>query len=204
MNSLFASTARGLEELLKTELENLGAVECQVVQGGVHFKGDTRLVYQSLMWSRLASRIMLPLGECKVYSDLDLYLGVQAINWTEMFNPGATFAVHFSGLNDTIRNSQYGAMKVKDAIVDAFTRKNLPRPNVDRDAPDIRVNVWLHKETASIALDLSGDGLSAWLSRSCWYCADQRNPGSRYCDAIRLAARNTAARSDVWFRYVAD
>ena len=76
MNSLFASTARGLEELLKTELENLGAVECQVVQGGVHFKGDTRLVYQSLMWSRLASRIMLPLGECKVYSDLDLYLGV--------------------------------------------------------------------------------------------------------------------------------
>lgn len=46
MNSLFASTARGLEELLKTELENLGAVECQVVQGGVHFKGDTRLVYQ--------------------------------------------------------------------------------------------------------------------------------------------------------------
>lgn len=34
MNSLFASTARGLEELLKTELENLGAVECQVVQGG--------------------------------------------------------------------------------------------------------------------------------------------------------------------------
>ena len=109
MNSLFASTARGLEELLKTELENLGAVECQVVQGGVHFKGDTRLVYQSLMWSRLASRIMLPLGECKVYSDLDLYLGVQAINWTEMFNPGATFAVHFSGLNDTIRNSQYGS-----------------------------------------------------------------------------------------------
>lgn len=123
MNSLFASTARGLEELLKTELEKLGAVGCQVVQGGVHFQGDTRLIYQSLMWSRLASRIILPMGECKVYSDLDLYLGVQAINWTEIFNPGATFAVHFSGLNDTIRNSQYGAMKVKDAIVDAFTRK---------------------------------------------------------------------------------
>ena len=111
MNSLFASTARGLEELLKTELEGLGATDCQVVQGGVHFQGDTRLLYQSLMWSRLASRIMLPLGECRVYSDLDLYLGVQAIPWTEMFNPGATFAVHFSGLNDEIRNSQYGALK---------------------------------------------------------------------------------------------
>lgn len=111
------------------------------------------------MWSRTASRIILPMGECKVYSDLDLYFGVRAINWTEIFNHGATFAVHFSGLNDTIRNSQYGAMKVKDAIVDAFTRKNLPRPNVDRESPDLRINVWLNKETASIALDLGGDGL---------------------------------------------
>ncbi|EPW7977288.1 bifunctional 23S rRNA (guanine(2069)-N(7))-methyltransferase RlmK/23S rRNA (guanine(2445)-N(2))-methyltransferase RlmL [Cronobacter turicensis] len=159
MNALFASTARGLEELLKTELENLGAQECQVVQGGVHFQGDAALVYQSLMWSRLASRILLPLGECAVYSDLDLYLGVQAIDWTSIFAPDATFAVHFSGLNDTIRNSQYGAMKVKDAIVDTFTRKNLPRPSVDRELPDLRINVWLNKDTASIAIDLSGEGL---------------------------------------------
>ncbi|MFP2420257.1 bifunctional 23S rRNA (guanine(2069)-N(7))-methyltransferase RlmK/23S rRNA (guanine(2445)-N(2))-methyltransferase RlmL [Pseudescherichia vulneris] len=159
MNSLFASTARGLEELLKTELENLGATACQVVQGGVHFEGDTRLLYQSLMWSRLASRIMMPLTECKVYSDLDLYLGVQAINWTEMFNQDATFAVHFSGVNEEIRNSQYGALKVKDSIVDAFTRKNLPRPNVDKENPDVRINVRLNKEVAHISLDLSGEGL---------------------------------------------
>ena len=159
MNSLFASTARGLEELLKTELEGLGAQACQVVQGGVHYQGDSRLLYQSLMWSRLASRILLPLNECSVYSDLDLYLGVQTIDWPALFGPDATFAVHFSGLNDVIRNSQYGALKVKDAIVDSFTRKNLPRPNVEREQPDLRINVWLNKDTASIALDLSGEGL---------------------------------------------
>lgn len=159
MNSLFASTARGLEELLKSELEAMGAEACQVVQGGVHYQGDDRLMYQSLMWSRLASRILLPLTECGVYSDLDLYLGVQAIDWPAMFGSDKTFAVHFSGLNEVIRNSQYGALKVKDAIVDSFTRKNLPRPDVDREQPDIRVNVWLNKDTASIALDLSGEGL---------------------------------------------
>lgn len=159
MNSLFASTARGLEELLKNELETMGAQECHIVQGGVHYQGDDRLMYQSLMWSRLASRILLPLTECSVYSDLDLYLGVQAIDWPAMFGSDKTFVVHFSGLNEVIRNSQYGALKVKDAIVDSFTRKNLPRPDVDREKPDIRVNVWLNKETASIALDLSGEGL---------------------------------------------
>ncbi|WP_395755372.1 bifunctional 23S rRNA (guanine(2069)-N(7))-methyltransferase RlmK/23S rRNA (guanine(2445)-N(2))-methyltransferase RlmL [Edwardsiella ictaluri] len=159
MKSLFASTARGLEELLKNELEGLGAHDCQIVQGGVHFRGDGRLLYQSLMWSRLASRIMLPLGEFKVYSDLDLYLGVQAIDWTTLFGIDKTFAVHFSGTNEEIRNTQYGALKVKDAIVDHFTRSIDARPSVARQDPDIRISVYLQRETAIVSLDLSGDGL---------------------------------------------
>ncbi|STD29900.1 Ribosomal RNA large subunit methyltransferase L [Edwardsiella tarda] len=159
MKSLFASTARGLEELLKNELEGLGAHDCQIVQGGVHFRGDGRLLYQSLMWSRLASRIMLPLGEFNVYSDLDLYLGVQAIDWTTLFGVDKTFAVHFSGTNEEIRNSQYGALKVKDAIVDRFTRSIDARPSVAKQDPNIRINVNLQRERAVVSLDLSGEGL---------------------------------------------
>lgn len=159
MNALFASTARGLEELLKSELESLGAQSCTVVQGGVHFEGDNRLLYRSLLWSRLASRILLPLNEFKVHSDLDLYLGVQAIDWSTVFSIDKTFAVHFTGTNEDIRNSQYGALKVKDAIVDSFTRKTGQRPDVAKQQPDIRVNVFLQRDTASVSLDLSGDGL---------------------------------------------
>ncbi|XPE55469.1 hypothetical protein ACNKHW_06050 [Shigella flexneri] len=64
----------------------------------------------------------------------------------EMFNPGATFAVHFSGLNDAIpqQSVRRDESEERDRR-DAFARKSLPRPNVDRDAPDIRVNVWLVK-----------------------------------------------------------
>lgn len=52
---------------------------------GVYFQADERVMYQSLLWSRLASRILLPLNDFDVYSDLDLYLGVQAIDWSEIF-----------------------------------------------------------------------------------------------------------------------
>ncbi|MCC8372920.1 MULTISPECIES: bifunctional 23S rRNA (guanine(2069)-N(7))-methyltransferase RlmK/23S rRNA (guanine(2445)-N(2))-methyltransferase RlmL [Photorhabdus] len=159
MNSLFASTARGLEELLKNELEMLGAQSCKIVQGGVHFQGDGKVMYKSLMWSRLASRILLPLNEFNVYSDLDLYLGVQSIDWSQIFSVESTFSVHFSGTNEEIRNTQYGALKVKDAIVDSFTRKLDQRPNVAKQQPDVCINVFLNKEKASVALDLSGDGL---------------------------------------------
>ncbi|MCD1126045.1 bifunctional 23S rRNA (guanine(2069)-N(7))-methyltransferase RlmK/23S rRNA (guanine(2445)-N(2))-methyltransferase RlmL [Jinshanibacter sp. LJY008] len=159
MISLFASTARGLEELLKTELEALGASACKVVQGGVHFEGDERLMYTSLLWSRLASRILLPLSEFRVYSDMDLYLGINAINWPSLFGVDKTFAVNFTGTNEEIRNSQYGALKVKDAIVDSFTRKVQQRPDVAKVQPDIRINVYLQKDRANVAIDLSGDGL---------------------------------------------
>lgn len=159
MNSLFASTARGLEELLKTELEALGASQCKVAQGGVYFQADDRVMYQSLLWSRLASRILLPLSDFDVYSDLDLYLGVQAIDWSEIFSVNDTFVVHFTGTNEEIRNSQYGALRVKDGIVDSFVRKLDQRPDVARQEADIRINVYLNKERASVALDLSGDSL---------------------------------------------
>ena len=159
MNSLFASTARGLEELLKTELDALGAQDLQVVQGGVHFRADDRVMYQSLLWSRLASRILLPLGEFGIWSDLDLYVGAQSIPWAELFDSETTFAIHFSGTNDVIRNSQFGALRIKDAIVDCFTRQDLPRPSVDREQPGIRINAWLNKDRVSIALDLSGTAL---------------------------------------------
>ncbi|EMA8584853.1 23S rRNA (guanine(2445)-N(2))/(guanine(2069)-N(7))-methyltransferase, partial [Escherichia coli] len=138
MRSLFASTGRGLEELLKSELEQLGAQACQITQGGVYFRADDKTMYQSLLWSRLASRIMLPLNEFNVYSDLDLYLGVQAIDWSEIFTVNQTFAIHFNGTNDIIRNSQYGALKAKDAIVDSFQRKIGQRPDVAKQSPDIR------------------------------------------------------------------
>lgn len=159
MNVYFASTARGLEELLKNELATLGAEDLSITQGGVHFRAQPRTMYTCLMWSRLASRILLPLNEFNVYSDMDLYLAVQSIDWPSVFSADKTFAVHFNGTNDEIRNSQYGALKVKDAIVDSFTRKTGTRPDVAKQQPDIRINVYLNKEKASLAIDLSGDSL---------------------------------------------
>lgn len=157
--TLFASTAQGLEELLKSELESLGAENCKIAQGGVHFDGDKRTLYTALLWSRLASRILLPLTECKVYSDLDLYLGAKAIDWPSLFDVRDTFAISFTGTNEEIRNTQFGAMRVKDAIVDTFQTAKNQRPDVAKQQPDIRINVYLHRNTATLSLDLSGNSL---------------------------------------------
>lgn len=157
--TLFASTAKGLEELLKNELESLGATSCKIVQGGVYFQTDMKQMYYCLMWSRLASRILLLIKEFSVHSDMDLYLGINTIDWPSLFNVNHSFAVSFSGTNDEIRNSQYGALRVKDAIVDVFTRRMQQRPTIEKQQPDIRIAVYLNKTTATLSLDLSGNSL---------------------------------------------
>lgn len=159
MKQLFATTARGFEELLKVELTELGATECKVVQGGVHFLADDETQYRTLLWSRLASRILLPIAESKIYSDLDLYSSVVSQNWLDYFDERCHFLVDFNGTNREIRHTQFGAMRVKDGIVDYFERQGKARPNVDKDNPDIRIHVYLNRETAVISLDLSGEAL---------------------------------------------
>ncbi|HDR1041785.1 TPA: bifunctional 23S rRNA (guanine(2069)-N(7))-methyltransferase RlmK/23S rRNA (guanine(2445)-N(2))-methyltransferase RlmL [Pasteurella multocida] len=159
MKQLFATTARGFEELLKVELTDLGAMDCQITQGGVHFHADEETQYRVLLWTRLASRILLPIVTCKVYSDLDLYSAVVGQNWLDYFDEKAHFMVDFNGTNREIRHTQFGAMRVKDGIVDYFERVGKPRPNVDKSQPDIRIHAYLNREELVISLDLSGEAL---------------------------------------------
>lgn len=159
MKQLFATTSRGFEELLKVELTELGATECQIAQGGVHFMAEDETLYRTLLWSRLSSRILLPLVKTNIYSDLDLYSAVCGVNWLNHFDEKTTFLVDFNGTNRDIRHSQFGAMRVKDGIVDYFERQGKARPNVDKDRPDVRIHAYLNRETLVISLDLSGEAL---------------------------------------------
>lgn len=155
----FATAARGFEEMLKSELEQICGAECKVAQGGVHFKTTQKGAYQALLHSRLASRILLPLVTTKIFSDLDLYASIVGFNWADLFDPRDTFYVDFNGTNREIRNTQFGAMRVKDGIVDYFERKGFARPTVDKDNADIRIHVYLDRENVVVSLDLSGDAL---------------------------------------------
>ncbi len=162
MQSIFVTCPKGLEELLKTELEELGVTVTQLTVAGVASDAELIQIYRICLWSRLANRVLLQLGEgpSKAIGHRDdLYAAAFAIPWEQHFLPENSFLVDFIGTNEAINNSQFGAMCVKDAIVDRFTEKLGERPRVDRDSPDLRVNVRLAKNRVSIALDLSGESL---------------------------------------------
>ncbi|MEH0667105.1 bifunctional 23S rRNA (guanine(2069)-N(7))-methyltransferase RlmK/23S rRNA (guanine(2445)-N(2))-methyltransferase RlmL [Vibrio scophthalmi] len=159
MHQYLAVTSNGMENLLVEELTNLGIEDAKPVQAGVRFKATNEQVYRVCLWSRLASRFVRVLSEFTCNDDMDLYLAASAVNWVNHFHSSKKFVVDFNGTNREIRNSQYGAMKVKDAVVDCFEKKNLPRPSISKDHSDLRIHVRLHKDKALLGIDMVGGGL---------------------------------------------
>ncbi len=157
---LFATTPKAMETILTDELKSLGINDIKATMAGVAFEGDLETAYRACLWSRTANRILLVLSSFTVKSQEDLYKGVQQINWFEHINPEDTFAVSFSAKNsEAINNTHFGALKVKDAIVDQMRETFQKRPSIDTEQPNIRINVYLQGEQAQLSLDLSGESL---------------------------------------------
>ena len=126
---------------------------------GVYFTGPRALAYRACLWSRLANRILWPLAQLDATDGDIFYQGMKGIEWGEVFDSSKTIAIDFSGENRNIRNTQFGAQRSKDAIVDWFVAAGAPRPSVDRANPDVRLNVRLVRDRAHLSIDLSGGSL---------------------------------------------
>jgi 23S rRNA (guanine2445-N2)-methyltransferase / 23S rRNA (guanine2069-N7)-methyltransferase len=155
----FVTAAKGMEDLLEGELRALGCDEAKQTRGGVRFRGTLNDAYRACLWLRTGGRVLLPLAEFSPANADELYAGVYDLPWEEHLRAQGTLAVDFSGSGAGINHTRFGALKVKDAIVDRFRARSGVRPNVDTDQPDVRVNVYLHRGLAHISLDLSGDSL---------------------------------------------
>lgn len=155
----FATCPKGVESLLADELRALGAQGVRETRAGVAFAGALATAYRACLWSRLASRILLPLAALPAPTPEALYAAVQSLAWPEHLAPEGTLAVDLSTSASAITHAHFGALKVKDAIVDQFRAAFGTRPSIDTERPDLRVNVYLHRDLATISIDLSGESL---------------------------------------------
>lgn len=157
--NFFATSAGGLSELLKEELESFGATDLKVQPRGVTFSGDLEVGYRSCLWSRLANRIFVTVLEAELANQEDLTAQVAKINWGLHMDAEGTFAVSFSGKGMGITHSHFGALKIKDGIVDFFRERHNARPNVDTQYPDLRVHGHLNRNKLTLSIDLVGYSL---------------------------------------------
>lgn len=159
MQNFLALTSPGIEVLLVDEIEKLGGELVVQKPEGVYFSASLEIGYRISLWTRLATRVMLKIGEGEAKNKDELFQAASSVNWIEHFDCHHSFAIDFVGYSEEIRNSQFGGLTIKDAIVDQFRDQGLERPDVDKKSPDISFQARLLKDHVSIYLDFSGRGL---------------------------------------------
>ena len=159
MQQFLALTSPGIEILLAQELKELKAEQVVQKPEGVYFNSTIEHAYHICLHLRLATRVLLKLGEGDAANKEQLYTAAKSIAWSEAFSVDKTFAIDFVGTSDEIRNSQFGALTVKDAVVDHFRELNEERPSIDKSAPQISFQARLLRDKVAIYLDFSGRGL---------------------------------------------
>ena len=156
---MIAKTFFGFEEILAKELENLGAQEVEIGTRAVSFKGDKGFMYKANLSLRTALKILKPIYYFRATNDLNLYKGIQSMDWSKYLNANQTFVIDTTIHSDNFKHSQFVSQKSKDAIVDQFRERTGVRPSIDKDFPDLRINIHIDRDQVSVALDTSGDSL---------------------------------------------
>ncbi|MGB5995621.1 MAG: THUMP domain-containing protein [Candidatus Deferrimicrobiaceae bacterium] len=156
----FATTSRGLEDVLAEEIRALGGREARTAAGGVSFTGEPALGYRANLWLRTANRVLLHLSDFHAPTPAALYEGVAAIPWPEIFPVRKTFVVDATVRDGGVTHSHFAAQKTKDAVVDRFRDSQGVRPDVNLLSPDIRINIRIVRDACTLSLDLSGESLN--------------------------------------------
>ena len=156
---LLAKTFAGLEDVLASEITQLGGQNIRIIKRGVEYEGDKRLLYRSNLELRTALRVLMPIAQFKARHETVFYNKIKSIDWTQYMDVRHTFAVDAVVRSTFFTHSQYAGLKTKDAIADFFREKFFKRPNVNTINPDVQVNVHINEEDVTISLDASGDSL---------------------------------------------
>jgi len=156
-NRYFAQVPSGVEEPAYRELAALGAEKISPAFKGLYFSASAESLMRICYASRLITRVLAPLVCFACRSRDDIYQAGKRIDWRRMLSVHDRFAIFANAANnDQIRHSQFAALCLKDAVVDAFRDRTGRRPDVDRLDPDVWFNLHIEGEKATISLDVSG------------------------------------------------
>ena len=155
----FATCAAGFEQLLADELTGLRLPRVRPLKGQVSFEGELGDAYRACLWTRLASRVVAVLGRIDATNADTLYAGIADLAWEDHLPQGVTFSIDAHGTNAQLRNTQFVALRSKDAVVDRIAAKTGARPQTNPGTSRLQIVVRLSRDRATVGIDLAGEPL---------------------------------------------
>ena len=156
---IIATTAFGLESVVKDEIKQLGYAITQTENGRVHFEGDARAVCEANLWLRCADRVLIEMGQFKAVTFDSLYEQTKALPWEELIPEDGCFpAAKISSVKSTLFSKSDGQRIVKKAVVDRLSRQY----GIDvfpETGATFPIHIRILKDVVSLCVDTSGSGL---------------------------------------------
>ncbi|GHT61769.1 RNA methyltransferase [Bacteroidia bacterium] len=157
--AMVAKTLYGLEEILAEELIGLGADEVQIGRRVVTFEGDKELLYKANFCCRTALKILKPIAHFRANNPDEVYEQIKRLDWLQYLPMEKTFAIDAVVYSATFTHSKFVTYRAKDAIVDYYSEKNLQRPSIRVNNPDIQLHLHISHKECTLSFDSSGESL---------------------------------------------
>lgn len=155
----YAPCPQGLEDALTAEMQALGFDDAHAGRAGCAFTSDWSGVQRANLYSRLATRILVQVGQGDLNHEDELLDLAYSVPWERWFGPEDTLRVDTSAIKSPVHSLQYCNLRVKDGICDRLRDREGARPSIDTVRPDARVQLFMEGTHATLYLDTSGESL---------------------------------------------
>lgn len=158
-STYFVTCVPGTERELFREVKALGFSKSESQVAGVRFEGTRKDAWRANLSLRTAIRVLERLTRFEAPDEDALYAGAKAIEWERWLAPDGTLAVDARSKDSALFHTRFLQQLVKDAVCDRLRERSGTRPSVDPASPDLRIDLHLFKDRATLSLDTSGDPL---------------------------------------------
>ncbi|MBC7888932.1 MAG: class I SAM-dependent RNA methyltransferase [Ferruginibacter sp.] len=149
-----------LSPFLQQEVMELGFTPVRIFKTGVELTGTMEDCIKLNVNLRCASQVLFSLNEFTARHADDLYKILMDVEWEDIIAADGYFSVTSNVDNETINNSLFANVKVKDAIVDRFRNRTGQRPNSGSQLDKTVIHLYWKEDLVEIFIDTSGETLS--------------------------------------------
>ena len=132
----------------------------RVFKTGVELTGTLQDCIKLNLNLRCASQVLFSIHQFKAVNADELYKVLVTFEWENIIDTGGYFSISSNVDNETINNSLFANVKVKDAIADYFRNKTGSRPNAGPELDKAVIHLYWKDDYAEIFVDTSGETLS--------------------------------------------
>lgn len=149
-----------LAPYVEQEVKELGFDITETFVTGVRLQGTLNDCIKLNLNLRCASQVLYSLKQFEAFDGDDVYRNLFTYPWETILPDGGYFSITSNVMNDTINNSMYANLRVKDAIVDRMRDKTGKRPSTGAELSGAVIHLFWKNEQAEIFIDTSGDSLA--------------------------------------------